>query len=90
MGSALSAVLGSLVLRFSPRPGGVEARSSAMATEKTARGQFTAALFRDRVNNGRKIAIEILECFDRQGVTIRRGDLRRINPHRMDLYGTSE
>ncbi|MBS9719617.1 selenocysteine-specific translation elongation factor [Tianweitania sp. BSSL-BM11] len=53
---------------------------------KTQRGEFTAALFRDRVNNGRKVAIEILEFFDRQGVTIRRGDLRRINPHRLDLY----
>ncbi|GHD05486.1 selenocysteine-specific translation elongation factor [Tianweitania populi] len=53
---------------------------------KTERGEFTAALFRDRVNNGRKVAIEILEFFDRQGITIRRGDLRRINPHRLDLY----
>ncbi len=50
------------------------------------RGEFPAGLFRDRVNNGRKVAIEILEFFDRQGVTIRRGDIRRINPHRLDLY----
>ena len=49
-------------------------------------GAFPAGHFRDRVNNGRKVAIEILEFFDRQGVTIRRGDLRRINPHRLDLY----
>ncbi len=47
---------------------------------------FTAGLFRDRVNNGRKVAIEILEFFDRQGITFRRGDLRRVNPHRLDLY----
>lgn len=49
-------------------------------------GRFTAAQFRDRVLNGRKVAIQILEFFDRHGVTLRRGDLRRINPHRLDLF----
>ena len=49
-------------------------------------GQFTAAQFRDRVLNGRKVAIQILEFFDRHGVTLRRGDLRRINSHRLDLF----
>lgn len=52
-------------------------------------GWFTAPLFRDRVQNGRKVAIEILDFFDRLGVTLRRGDLRRINPHRVDLFGAS-
>lgn len=51
-------------------------------------GWVTAAAFRDRVQNGRKVAIEILDFYDRQGVTLRRGDLRRINPHRADLYGS--
>ena len=51
-------------------------------------GAFTAAQFRDRVENGRKVAIQILEFFDRHGVTLRRGDLRRVNPHRLDLFGT--
>jgi selenocysteine-specific elongation factor len=49
-------------------------------------GQFTAAQFRDKVENGRKVAIQILEFFDRHGVTLRRGDLRRINRHRLDLF----
>ncbi|MBV0891119.1 selenocysteine-specific translation elongation factor [Paracoccus sp. Z118] len=49
-------------------------------------GWVTAAAFRDRVQNGRKVAIEILDFFDRQGVTLRRGDLRRINPHRADMF----
>ena len=53
-----------------------------------ADGAFTAAQFRDRVENGRKVAIQILEFFDRHGVTLRRGDLRRINRHRLDLFGT--
>jgi selenocysteine-specific elongation factor len=54
--------------------------------DKAPDGQFTAAAFRDRVYNGRKVAIEILEFFDRHGVTLRRGDLRRINKHRLDLF----
>ncbi len=48
--------------------------------------QFTAAQFRDRVENGRKVAIQILEFFDRHGVTLRRGDMRRVNKHRLDLF----
>ena len=53
---------------------------------KAEGNQFTAALFRDRLDNGRKVAIQILEFFDRHGVTLRRGDLRRINKHRLDLF----
>ncbi|EYR84543.1 MULTISPECIES: selenocysteine-specific translation elongation factor [unclassified Shinella] len=49
-------------------------------------GWFTAPAFRDRVHNGRKVAIEILDFFDRLGLTLRKGDLRRINPHRSDLF----
>ena len=52
-------------------------------------GWFTAPAFRDRVQNGRKVAIEVLDFFDRHGVTLRRGNLRRINPHRLDLFGPS-
>ncbi len=52
-------------------------------------GEFTAAQFRDRVENGRKVAIQILEFFDRHGLTMRRGDLRRLNPHRADLFSVS-
>ena len=49
-------------------------------------GEFTAAQFRDRTMSGRKVAIQILEFFDRHAVTLRRGDLRRINKHRLDLF----
>ena len=52
----------------------------------TPDGWFAAPAFRDRLNNGRKVAIEILDFFDRHGLTLRRGDLRRINPHRVDLF----
>ena len=53
---------------------------------KAADGQFGAAQFRDRLDNGRKVAIQILEFFDRHGVTLRRGDLRRMNAYRLDLF----
>ncbi len=53
---------------------------------KSPSGEFTAAQFRDRVDNGRKVAIQILEFFDRHGVTLRRGDLRRINKQKLDLF----
>ena len=54
---------------------------------RAAGGAFTAAQFRDRVANGRKVAIQALDFFDRHGVTLRQGDLRRVNRHRLDLFG---
>ena len=59
---------------------------AADTAAKSSDGQFTAASFRDRLDNGRKVAIQILEFFDRHGVTLRRGDLRRINKHRLNLF----
>jgi selenocysteine-specific elongation factor len=53
-----------------------------------AGGEFSAAQFRDRLDNGRKVAIQILEFFDRHGVTLRRGDLRRINPQKRTLFAS--
>jgi selenocysteine-specific elongation factor len=52
-------------------------------------GSFSAAQFRDQVDNGRKVAIQILDFFDRHGVTLRQGDERRINRHRLDLFGAA-
>ena len=51
-------------------------------------GEFSAAQLRDRLDNGRKVAIQILEYLDRHGVTLRRGDLRRLNRNRIDLFGS--
>ena len=48
---------------------------------------FSAAEFRDKLDNGRKVAILILEFFDRHGVTVRRGDLRRTVPQKLEQYG---
>ena len=52
----------------------------------SADGKFNAAAFRDRLDNGRKVAIQVLEFFDRHGFTIRRQDLRRINPARIEFF----
>ncbi len=49
--------------------------------------EVTAAAFRDRIDSGRKVAIQILEFLDRQGVTIRRGDRRRIRQDRLTYFG---
>ena len=53
---------------------------------------FAAAQFRDSLETGgqevgRKVAIQILDFFDRHGITIRRGDARRIDPRRLDMFG---
>jgi selenocysteine-specific elongation factor len=49
-------------------------------------GTVTAAAFRDRIKTGRKLAIIVLEFFDRTGITIRRGDLRKIQPERLQVF----
>jgi len=49
-------------------------------------GEFTAAAFRDRLLNGRKVTIQILDHFDRNGLTLRRGDLRRINGPKLAAF----
>ena len=45
-----------------------------------AQGTASAAEFRDRIGTGRKLAIQILECFDRMGYTQRIGDAHRLRP----------
>ena len=62
---------------------GIAAELSATAE----RGEFNAAAFRDRLDNGRKVAIQILEFFDRHGLTVRKGDMRRVDFRRLDLFG---
>ena len=39
---------------------------------------FTAAEFRDAAGSGRNVGIQILEYFDRQGLTLRKGDERSV------------
>ncbi|MCX7110587.1 MAG: SelB C-terminal domain-containing protein [Proteobacteria bacterium] len=46
--------------------------------QKDADGVVSAARFRDRIGTGRKLAILILEYFDRIGLTRRVGDTHRL------------
>ncbi|HEY2048183.1 MAG TPA: selenocysteine-specific translation elongation factor [Caulobacteraceae bacterium] len=63
-----------------------EIATAVAATEPE--GTFTAAQFRDQLDNGRKVAIQILDFFDRHGVTLRNGDLRRMGRDSRDLFGS--
>ena len=51
-----------------------------------ADGRFTVAEFRDKIGSGRKVAMHILEFFDKKGLTMRREDWRRLNPHCGELF----
>ncbi|HEY1928503.1 MAG TPA: selenocysteine-specific translation elongation factor [Caulobacteraceae bacterium] len=62
----------------------IAAAVAAMAPE----GTFSAGQFRDRLDNGRKVAIQILDFFDRHGVTQRSGDMRRMGAPAADLLGS--
>jgi selenocysteine-specific elongation factor len=59
----------------------------AAAIADGGEGTLTAAAFRDRLENGRKVAIQVLEFFDRSGVTVRVGDERRVRSDRLGLFG---
>jgi selenocysteine-specific elongation factor len=64
------------------------AEMAAIAAEAVdSEGLLTAAGFRDRLDNGRKVAIQILEFFDKAGLTVRSGDVRRVRIDRLDLFG---
>jgi selenocysteine-specific elongation factor len=60
---------------------------AAAIADADAAGTLTAAEFRDRLANGRKVAIQVLEFFDRAGVTVRIGDERRVRADRLGLFG---
>jgi selenocysteine-specific elongation factor len=54
---------------------------------EAASGHITAAALRDALDNGRKVAIQILEFLDAAGLTRRAGDLRRLRRERLDRFG---
>jgi selenocysteine-specific elongation factor len=60
---------------------------AASIAETAPAGTVTAAEFRDRLANGRKVAIQVLEFFDRAGVTVRIGDERRVRTDRSGMFG---
>jgi selenocysteine-specific elongation factor len=64
--------------RFFARDAVIEIAISAHALAAEVGGDgFSAAQFRDRIGCGRQLGIQVLEYFDRRGITVRRGDLRR-------------
>ena len=60
------------------------------AHKAAADGRFSAAQVRDRTDIGRTRAIQILECFDRLGITQRIGDLRTIRRDYRPILGPAE
>ena len=54
--------------------------------ESQSDGWFSAAQLRDMLDNGRKVSIQILDYFDRQGVTLRHDDLRRVDKRRLAMF----
>ena len=63
------------------------AEMAGIAADIAAAGTVTAAEFRDRLANGRKVAIQVLEFFDRVGLTVRVGDERRVRSDRVGMFG---
>jgi selenocysteine-specific elongation factor len=53
-------------------------------------GRFTAAQVRDRTDIGRTRVIEILEAFDRMGITLRAGDLRTLRKDSASMLGQAD
>jgi selenocysteine-specific elongation factor len=66
--------------RFFPRASvsALAATAAEVGASMPPDGWFKAAQYRDRIGAGRGLAIEILEFFDRVGVTLRRGEQRRM------------
>ncbi|MGE3693254.1 MAG: selenocysteine-specific translation elongation factor [Novosphingobium sp.] len=67
------------------------AELAALASELDRRhGGFSAAQFRDASGIGRNFVIELLEFFDRIGVTRRQGEKRRMRPGFEAVLGVAE
>ncbi len=62
-------------------PGILEAIGQALPALGESDG-FTVAQFRDMLGTTRKYALAYLDYFDRRGITVRDGDLRRVRPQR--------
>lgn len=64
----------------------------AILAEKLAQGSdsgsFDARAFRDAAGIGRNLTIDLLEYFDRMGLTRRQGDQRRIVGRSEEIFGT--
>lgn len=59
-------------------PSAIEQLKACLYEAADDNGQFTVQQYRDAAGTGRNLAIEMLEYFDRQGLTRRIGDSRQI------------
>jgi selenocysteine-specific elongation factor len=59
----------------------LETVKAALRRHLTEHGNITAAAFRDLFGTSRKYAVPLLEYFDREGLTLRVGDTRRLRAH---------
>ncbi|WP_158809315.1 selenocysteine-specific translation elongation factor [Beijerinckia sp. L45] len=75
---------------FFPRAVVAEMARIAARLSTPEKPEFSASDFRDQLDNGRKVAIQILEFFDREGLTLRRGDVRRTVKDPALVFGTPE
>lgn len=74
--------------RFYPRATLAQLAALAQAVAQAATGaQFTVAQFRDASGVGRGLAMEILECLDRLGITQRIGDIRKMRKDFIPILG---
>jgi selenocysteine-specific elongation factor len=56
----------------------IQRAKTALLHHLTAHGEISAAVFRDLLGISRKTAIPLLEYFDRAGLTLRVGDVRKL------------
>ena len=76
--------------RFYPRATLAQLAALAQAVARAASGgQFTVAQFRDASGTGRSLAMEILECLDRLGITQRIGDIRKMRKDFIPILGAA-
>ena len=63
----------------------IEGVARTLRDELSESDEITPAMFRDRFETTRKYAIPLLEYLDREGVTIRKGDVRRLKAPRATI-----
>jgi len=66
------------------------ASTAATLAATSADGSFTVAQYRNAIGTGRGLAIEILECLDGVGATMRVGEARRMRDEHVRLLGEAQ
>ena len=61
------------------------AETAATVAASSDDGRFTVAQYRDAIGTGRLLAIQILECLDKAGATVRVGESRRMRDDHVNL-----